>query len=309
MQFALLGEMQFELITYFNGLDGRFAADFAEHARIGGKPRLQWTGDRLDEWSLKLRFHDGYCDPEDEVLKLRALLAEHKVLPFILANGQYKGEFVVAELSVVAEHTDADGRLVSADADLKLRESAPLLPRPAKPSGPAVCKLGQPVQAGVGQRVRFGGGAAALSPDKQAIGAAIRSARQLTDAAGAAHSALAAAQALASNPVGAVAQLTRARRDLEKLGESSGAMQSALGSVRSRLGEAAPLIQAATVASEEARNMRAELDGLTPANVAGRMARMQASMSRLDGAWGQTAAPLAGLAAHSQLRSASMGGA
>ena len=39
MQFALLGEIQFELITYFDGLEGRFGSDYAEHALIEGKRR------------------------------------------------------------------------------------------------------------------------------------------------------------------------------------------------------------------------------------------------------------------------------
>lgn len=55
--FALLGEIQFDLITYFDGFDSQFDADYAEHALIEGKPRLQWIGDKLDEISIQLSFH------------------------------------------------------------------------------------------------------------------------------------------------------------------------------------------------------------------------------------------------------------
>lgn len=47
--FALLGDVQFDLITYFDGFESQFGADFAEHALIEGKPRLQFIGDKLDE--------------------------------------------------------------------------------------------------------------------------------------------------------------------------------------------------------------------------------------------------------------------
>ena len=46
--YAVLGNIQFELITYFEGMDAQFAADYAEHALIGRKPRLQAVGAKLD---------------------------------------------------------------------------------------------------------------------------------------------------------------------------------------------------------------------------------------------------------------------
>ena len=39
--FAILGEVEFDLITYFDGFESSFSANFAEHALIDGKPRLQ----------------------------------------------------------------------------------------------------------------------------------------------------------------------------------------------------------------------------------------------------------------------------
>ncbi|BBU85100.1 hypothetical protein EIMP300_65000 [Escherichia coli] len=39
--FAVLGDIEFELITYWDGFEATFGVDYAEHARIGGKPGLQ----------------------------------------------------------------------------------------------------------------------------------------------------------------------------------------------------------------------------------------------------------------------------
>lgn len=52
--FAVLGDIEFELITYWDGFEATFGVDYAEHARIGGKPGLQFVGDRLDEIQITL---------------------------------------------------------------------------------------------------------------------------------------------------------------------------------------------------------------------------------------------------------------
>jgi phage protein U len=150
MQYAILGNIQFDLITYFSGLDGKFGAEFAEHARLAKKPKLQFTGDKLDEWSLTLSFHVRFCNPEAELAKLIAAMRTHKALPFVLGNGDYKGSFVIAEIGSQAKQTDPKGYLTSVEATLTLREVADA-PKP-EPAKPAVLKSGAkaPAQAVTG---------------------------------------------------------------------------------------------------------------------------------------------------------------
>lgn len=62
--FAVLGDIPFQLGTSFDALDGTFVNDFAEQARIGHKPGLQFTGAKLDEYHLTLVLHQRYCDPD-----------------------------------------------------------------------------------------------------------------------------------------------------------------------------------------------------------------------------------------------------
>ena len=61
--YAVLGDVEFELITYFDGMEAQFGMDYAEHALIGGTPRLQLVGEKLDEFRVELTFHASYCDP------------------------------------------------------------------------------------------------------------------------------------------------------------------------------------------------------------------------------------------------------
>lgn len=119
---ALLGEIAFNLVTHFEGIDARFSANYAEHALIEGKPRLQRVGDNLDEFTWDMVFHAGFCQPELEMLKLRSAVAQNEALPLVFANGDYKGLFVPVDASVTSRQTMRDGTLIWVDARLTLRE-------------------------------------------------------------------------------------------------------------------------------------------------------------------------------------------
>lgn len=121
-QHALLGTIAFSLVTYFEGMEAKFAADYAEHALIEGKPLLQWTGDKLDEISWDIVFHAGYCDPETEMLKLRQAVRDHKALPLVFANGDYRGYFVPTEASVTSRMLTAGGTALWIESKITLRE-------------------------------------------------------------------------------------------------------------------------------------------------------------------------------------------
>ncbi|XLM22142.1 phage tail protein, partial [Chromobacterium piscinae] len=120
--FALLGDVQFDLITYFDGFESQFGADYAEHALMEGKPRLQWMADKLDEIRIQLSFHSQYCDPEAELLKLRQALTDHQAMALVLGNGDYKGWFVLTELQATSKQTDKAGTLIALEASITLRE-------------------------------------------------------------------------------------------------------------------------------------------------------------------------------------------
>ena len=120
--YAVLGDVEFELITYFDGMEAQFGMDYAEHALIGGKPRLQLVGEKLDEFRMELVFHASYCDPELELVKLRQAMQAGEARQFVLGNGAYKGWFVITDLTATSRQTDKVGALVSLDATVTLRE-------------------------------------------------------------------------------------------------------------------------------------------------------------------------------------------
>ena len=90
--FAVLGDIEFELITYWDGFEATFGVDYAEHARIGGKPGLQFVGDRLDEIQITLVFHQHYCVPDVELARLRTTTGNVLAVSATVSLREYTGD-------------------------------------------------------------------------------------------------------------------------------------------------------------------------------------------------------------------------
>lgn len=99
MNTALLGDIPFEVIP-LAGFEGKFGFDFAEHARIGEKPRLQSVGEKLAEYTINLKFHQSFCDPAGEYEKIKAAATLKLALPLLLGDSEYLGEFVITDYSI-----------------------------------------------------------------------------------------------------------------------------------------------------------------------------------------------------------------
>lgn len=133
--FAQLGDIQFELITYFNGIEETVSYNYAEHERINNKPVLQFMGQNLQEQDIKLNFHNSFCVPEDEIKKLKTVANKAEPLKFIKGNGEYVGVFVLSEIISTTEQTSKEGDLISVQVDLRLREYTGKIPEKKQKKG------------------------------------------------------------------------------------------------------------------------------------------------------------------------------
>ncbi|MFV2950081.1 phage tail protein [Pseudomonas japonica] len=120
--FAILGNIEFTVSGGIVGMDLRSAAEWAEHARIKGKPLLEWVGERLDDINLSIELHPQLGDPDARWKALREAKAKHEPLALVLGNGDYLGPQVIAELNLVHRRMTATGQLGSATVQLSLRE-------------------------------------------------------------------------------------------------------------------------------------------------------------------------------------------
>ncbi|MDM7320225.1 MAG: phage tail protein [Fervidobacterium sp.] len=120
--YAQLGDIKFELITYYNSLEESLSVNYAEHNVIEGKPRLQFIGDNLETIKISLNFHASFCKPEEELKKLKEAMLKHEALPFVFGNGLFKGKYVITELTGTQIQTFKDGTVMSITANITLKE-------------------------------------------------------------------------------------------------------------------------------------------------------------------------------------------
>lgn len=126
--FAQLGDIVFELITYFDGINDTVSYNFAEHERINNKTLLQYMGENLQEFTIKLNLHSTFCTPEDEILKIREAAKLGKPLKFIKGNGEYLGAFVISQIQKTVEQASPEGDLIAIEVELQLKEYAGKIP-------------------------------------------------------------------------------------------------------------------------------------------------------------------------------------
>lgn len=120
--YAVLGDIEFELLVYWDGFDATFGMDYAEHARIEGKPGLQFIGEKLNEISISLIFNNHYCQPDVELARLHDAMVAHQALALVFGNGDYRGWFVITDIRATSQQTDGLGNVQSSSAELTLRE-------------------------------------------------------------------------------------------------------------------------------------------------------------------------------------------
>lgn len=131
--YAVLGEIEFEVVTYWNGFENTMGVDYASHARIEGKPGVQFIGDKLEKITLQFSFHSQFCQPTTELNRLRDAMTAHQAMALVFGNGDYRGWFVITDLSATHQHTDPYGNVIAQSGSLSLQEYTgdpknPLLP-------------------------------------------------------------------------------------------------------------------------------------------------------------------------------------
>lgn len=120
--FAILGEIEFTVAGGISGMEWRSSADWAEHARIGGKPLLEWIGESLDEYNLTIELHALLGDPEVRLRALRQAKIDHHPLALVMGSGDYLGPYVITDLSQATRRTTATGQTCAATLNVSLRE-------------------------------------------------------------------------------------------------------------------------------------------------------------------------------------------
>ncbi|EDX9486211.1 chemotaxis protein [Salmonella enterica] len=131
--YAVLGEIEFDVVAYWDGFDTTMGVDYASHARIEGKPGVQFIGDKLDKITLQFSFHSQFCQPTTALNRLQEAMTAHQAMALVFGNGDYRGWFVITDLTATHQHTDPYGNVIAQSGSLSLQEytgdsKSPLLP-------------------------------------------------------------------------------------------------------------------------------------------------------------------------------------
>ncbi|WP_371356112.1 phage tail protein [Pseudomonas chlororaphis] len=133
--FAILGEIEFTVAGGISGMEQSGSADWAEHARIQGKPLLEWIGEGLDECNLTIELHPVLGDPEARLRALRQAKAKHEPLAFVMGSGEYLGAYVITNIGNTVRRATATGQIQSAVVQLNLKEYTGAFTRKVTRSG------------------------------------------------------------------------------------------------------------------------------------------------------------------------------
>jgi len=120
--FAVLGDIQFEVVGSPEGYESAAAYDFAEQRVIESKPLLQWVGDDLERLSFELMWHLSFTNPAAQLALMRATAAQHLALPLVFGNGGFRGFFVIESIKMKSQQLSANGTPIAIRVALALKE-------------------------------------------------------------------------------------------------------------------------------------------------------------------------------------------
>lgn len=286
---AILGEIEVQLQTGFTALEGTLGGEFAEQARIGRKPGLQWVGDKGDEYRLSVRFHQQYCQPTAQWQRLQAVCRTHQALAFVLGNGEYLGHFVITTLTGRTLLAHADGFAQCVEVDISLREFTCDMRQPLKP--PAMATTLDRKAAGLTRTIATG------TPLPRAVGLA----RQAQSALATASQAIRVARQMKTDPVAA---LTGVPGVITSLGEVATPLiqaQPLLAGLEAHFPAASHLTRAAGKVATTASEAKNTLSALTPSTGQALPGALDTVAGQMGGAlstWNDVAPVLSRLTSH-----------
>ncbi|MCZ2899151.1 phage tail protein [Burkholderia thailandensis] len=239
--FAVLGDIPFDLVGYFDGFDATFGADYAEHALIDGKPRLQRIADRLDEIRIALSFHYRFCDPEAELAKLHTAQRAGRAMALVFGNGDYKGWFVLTEVQATHKQSDPSGSVLALDASITLKEYAgdkltsPLPPAVQPKVPPAAAQAMSQTAADV---------KSAINTVRGAVRQVVSYASQARAALRIASDAVSVVREFRHDPIAALGRAPGVLLDIKRAAEPLEKLSPAVAAVTAHIPDAATILRA-----------------------------------------------------------------
>ncbi|EFZ56237.1 hypothetical protein ECLT68_4651 [Escherichia coli LT-68] len=229
-----------------------------------------------------------------ELARVRTAMKAHQALALVFGNGDYRGWFVITDVTATSEQTDSTGNVLAVSATVSLREYTGDPKNPLQPPairrqvpGAGAVSGAVPSPSGVAQFVRNG-----VNCAKQA-----QSVLQTTI------SAVRVAQKMKGNPVVA---LTRVPGLMSGLGNISGALGKsvpAFNALSESMPEAISLARTASEAATYVQQAQSALSGVDKRNIAGALDTVSGQLNAAGTAFNRMSPGLSAMAARILTRS------
>lgn len=117
-----LGDIVFEPLTGPSSFSRSEAVNVIEKPRLEGKPTLEMVGGILTRIELRIRLHWQIQNVQGAIRDLRDAMIKGDPMAFIRGTGYSEGDYVLTSLDITVEKTDGEGRLMLAEANIRLLE-------------------------------------------------------------------------------------------------------------------------------------------------------------------------------------------
>lgn len=120
--YAQLGDIVFEALFGPEQYDDNQETEYAQIPLINRKPRLQRTGEKLQEINLGIGLKTAFCIPEDEHRRLNEKRMNGEILTFVWGSGDVEGDFVIRSIKKVLNALSPDGHARDLSLQISLIE-------------------------------------------------------------------------------------------------------------------------------------------------------------------------------------------
>jgi len=126
-KWASLGDFEFDILAAPKKFTGTEGVTYAQHAIIGGKPHVQYTGTKLRTVVLTLGWHTAFMkDIEASYEKLREAMNTQQIMRLVIGDIKtgcyYDGDWVIESIPYTVERFNPDGSLMKLELTLNLLE-------------------------------------------------------------------------------------------------------------------------------------------------------------------------------------------
>ena len=118
--YFMLGNIAFEPVN-LTDFNETHSADFAEHAVLKGKPKLQAMGEKLTDLSFAIRLHHKIGSVESRYQSLLSAKAKQDALA-LMWGSKDKGNIVITDISSTTLFTDGKGNALAQEMNISLKE-------------------------------------------------------------------------------------------------------------------------------------------------------------------------------------------